>query len=178
METGHTAMKVGELAASELLDLDGNRSTLASHSGTTATVLVFIGNGCPTVRSYQERLKALQAQWSARGVKIVAVNANNQFLSPPDTIAEMRARAAAGAFNFAYLKDEVAALARLLGAVCTPHAFLLDSRMEIVYSGRIDDSRVGDTITTRDLENAIDSLVHGRPISPSRTEPFGCSIVW
>ena len=63
-------------------------------------------------------------------------------------------------------------------AVCTPHAFVLDSHRRIVYSGRIDDSRMGNTITSRDLENAVADVVAGRPVAVSETEPFGCTIVW
>ena len=38
---------------------------------------------------------------------------------------------------------------------CTPHAVVLDSNLEIVYTGRIDDSRTGAGIRSRDLEAAI-----------------------
>jgi hypothetical protein len=59
-----------------------------------------------------------------------------------------------------------------------PHAFVVNGDREIVYSGRIDDSRLGDRITSRDLENAVSDLSAGRPIRARQTEPFGCSIVW
>ncbi|MGH7748137.1 MAG: redoxin, partial [Candidatus Dormibacteria bacterium] len=60
----------------------------------------------------------------------------------------------------------------------TPHAFLLDHQGSIVYSGRIDDSRLGNTITRHELLDAIDDLLAGRAVAVSRTEPFGCSIIW
>jgi hypothetical protein len=91
---------------------------------------------------------------------------------------EMAKRAAERNFNFPYLKDEDGAVAKALGATCTPHAFVLDRDMHVVYSGRIDDSRLGDRITSKDLENAVDDLVTGQPVRVSRTDPFGCSIVW
>ena len=166
------------LAPMSLVAPDGGRPTLSSLAGTMATVIVFAGNGCPTVRSYEDRLMAIQDAWRSHGVNLVAVNANNQFLSPPDTVAEMATRARDRRFNFPYLKDEGGVVARRLGAICTPHAFLLDRDLAVVYSGRIDDSRVGDTISRRDLENAIADVVFGRSVSVSRTEPFGCSIVW
>jgi hypothetical protein len=82
------------------------------------------------------------------------------------------------AYNFPYLKDEDGAVARRYGAVCTPHAFVLDSAHRIGYHGRIDDSRMGNTITSRDLENAVADIIASRPITTSVTEPFGCTIVW
>ena len=147
---------------------------LASLAGETATVVVFVANGCPTARAYTDRLIALHREWAPRGVNIIAVNSNNASLSPADTEAEMARRH----FPFPYLKDAGAALARSLDARVTPHAFVLDRDMAVVYSGRIDDSRLGDKITTRDLNDAIAAVVQGRPVPSSHTEPFGCSIVW
>jgi hypothetical protein len=77
-----------------------------------------------------------------------------------------------------YLKDEDGAVAEGFGAICTPHAFVLDRELSIAYSGRIDDSRLGDRISTHDLEDALADIVAGRPVSVNHTEPFGCSIVW
>lgn len=163
-----------ELKERTLLDGDGGRLTVAALAGETATVIVFISNGCPTARAYTDRLIALHDMWAPRGVHIVAVNSNNPSLSPPDTTAEMASRH----FPFPYLKDDGSVLARSLDAKVTPHAFVFDHDMTLVYSGRIDDSRLGDKITSRDLNDAIAAVVQGRPVPASRTEPFGCSIVW
>jgi hypothetical protein len=164
------------LGEHSLLGLDGRRATISSLAGPVGTVVVFIANGCPTARSYENRLVELQAAWGSRDVNVVAVNSNNPYLSPPDTVAEMAGRARR--FNFPYLKDEQSDLAKRLGAICTPHAFLFDGAIRLVYSGRIDDSRVGDRITRRDLDNALEDLAAGQAVAVSHTEPFGCSIVW
>ena len=161
-----------------LLGLDGHRTALSSLAGATGTVVVFIANGCPTARAYEDRLISLQTAWRSRGVDVIAVNSNNPFLSPPDTLSEMAKRAQTRGFNFPYLKDEDSSLAKRLGAICTPHAFLVDGALRLVYSGRIDDSRVGDRITSRDLENAVSDVVAQRRVAISHTDPFGCSIVW
>ena len=161
-----------------LRGVDGKGHSLASLAGSSATVVVFVGNGCPTVRAYEERLMALQETWRPRGVRVVAINANNSFLSPPDTFEEMVKRAADRKFNFPYLKDDDRAVAKAFAAICTPHAFVLDRDLKVVYAGRIDDSRVGDKITSRDLENAVADVVAGREVAVTRTDPFGCSIVW
>ena len=121
---------------------------------------------------------AMARAWRPSGIELIAINPNNASLSPPDTLAEMIRRSTTRAFNFAYLKDEDGSVARRFGAVCTPHAFVLDADRRIVYQGRIDDSRMGNTITSRDLENAVDDLLAGRPVAVTETEPFGCSIVW
>jgi peroxiredoxin len=161
-----------------LPSVDGQRQSLSSLAGARATVVVFTGNGCPTARAYESRLMALKTGYEDDGIRLVAVNANNPHLSPPDTLAEMVKRAGERKFSFPYLKDEERAVAKAFGAVCTPHAFVVDSEIRVLYSGRIDDSRMGDRITSKDLENAVDDIVAGRPVGVSRTDPFGCAIVW
>jgi thiol-disulfide isomerase/thioredoxin len=158
--------------------VDGESHSLSSLAGPKGTIVVFIAGGCPTVRAYESRLIDLQRSSDRTGVEVVAVNANNGSLSPPDTVDQMAKRAKERGFNFPYLKDEGGALARRLGAICTPHAFLFDAIRKIVYSGRIDDSRLGDRITSRDLQDAVADLSAGREIRVRQTEPFGCSIVW
>jgi peroxiredoxin len=157
---------------------DGQHHSLSSLAGIRATVVIFAGNGCPTVRAYEDRLMALQRVHEGDGIQVILINANNPHLSPPDTLPEMIKRAAERKFNFPYLKDADGGVAKALGANCTPHAFVLDSAKRVAYSGRIDDSRMGDRITRKDLENAIDDLVADRPVSVPSTDPFGCSIVW
>jgi peroxiredoxin len=157
--------------------VDGRRRSLSSLLGERATVVVFVGNGCPTVRAYEDRLMRIHEAQGGR-VRVIAINSNNPYLSPPDSMQEMRSRAKARGLTYPYLKDADGSVARSFGAVCTPHAFLLDERGEVVYSGRIDDSRMGDTITSNDLADAIDAVITDRPVAVDRTEPFGCSIVW
>jgi redoxin len=151
---------------------------VATLAGRTATVVIFISNGCPTVRAYEERLKTLQSSRADDGVRIIAINSNNPHLSPRDTMLEMSERASDRDLKFPYLKDEHGTVARGFGAVCTPHAFVLNKDMNVVYSGRIDDSRLGDRISSRDLDNALSDVIAGRVVAVERTDPFGCSIVW
>jgi len=162
----------------DLRGVDGRNHSLSSLAGARATVVVFISNGCPTVRSYEDRLMVMARTWRPSGVELIAINPNNASLSPPDTFDQMIKRSTTRAYNFPYLKDGDGVVARSYGAVCTPHAFVLDSRRSIVYCGRIDDSRMGKTITSHDLENAVADVVAGRLVRVSETEPFGCSIVW
>jgi hypothetical protein len=162
----------------ELVAADGGSSSLATLFGERGLVVVFVANGCPTARAYEDRLMRLQDALQANGLNLVAVNSNNPALSPPDTHDEMTRRAKTRGFNFVYLKDAKGELARAFGAVCTPHVFVLDRDRHVVYSGRIDDSRLGDRITSRDLDDAVADVTAGREVRVPKTEPFGCSIVW
>lgn len=158
--------------------MDGGLYSLVVLAGERATVLLFISGSCPTARSYEDRLIAMQSRWHHQGVHLVAINSNNPHLSPPDTLDAMARRAGIRGFNFPYLKDTDGAVARSYGVICTPHAFVLDRNLTVTYSGRIDDSRTGTRIGSHDLENAIADTVAGHPVAVAQTEPFGCSIIW
>ncbi len=55
---------------------------------------------------------------------------------------------------------------------------MLDRDLTVVYVGRIDDSRTGTGISSRDLGAAIEDVLTGRPVGIRKTDAFGCSIIW
>jgi thiol-disulfide isomerase/thioredoxin len=161
----------------DLRAADGESYGLSSFDDNPVVALVFIANGCPTVRVYEDRLIALQSKYGERGLQVVAINSNNPHLSPPDVYSELVKRAAVGGYNFPYLKDEDGNVGRTYGAIATPHVFVLDAERRLQYRGRIDDSRDPANITRTDLENAILDLLDGTSVQVSETQPFGCAIV-
>lgn len=178
MSTTETLIADRVPAFGPLAGADGRSYSLASFDGSPVLVLVFVGNGCPTVRLYEERLVELHRRYRDKGVQIVLVNSNNAHLSPPDAYERMVERAERSALPFPYVKDADGGLAKSCGAVCTPHAFAFDAERRVRYQGRIDDSRTGQRVTSHDLENAVADLVSGRQVEVAETTPFGCAIVW
>jgi hypothetical protein len=158
--------------------VDGRRYSLLSFGDAALLVLVFLGTGCPTAKACEEELFDLQAAYGPRGVQVVAVNPNSPYLSPPDTLAGMARRAAERGYPFPYLKDEAGVLARACGATRTPEAFVFDRGRAMRYRGRIVDARDPARVRRRDLREALDDLLAGRPVRVPETEAFGCSIVW
>jgi hypothetical protein len=139
---------------------------------------VFTSNGCPTVRAYEDRLAEIQHCYADRGVQLVAVNANDPYLSPGDSYPAMVARARERGMPFPYLKDVGGEMASAYGAICTPHAFVLDDERRLRYRGRVDNARDPSRVTSPDLVNAIEDLLEGKDPAVAETLPFGCSIVW
>jgi len=178
MATHASADAVDDVRLRKLRGVDGKAHSLAALAGERATVLLFIATNCPTARAYGERLRVLDERYRGRGVQFVAVNSNNPYLSPSDTYDAMLQRAPLLGFDFPYVKDQDGTVARYVGAVCTPHAFLLDANSRVVYDGRIDDSRLGNNIRTSDLDDAIAAVLREEPVAVAHTEPFGCAIVW
>jgi peroxiredoxin len=178
-EQTQAGLEVGDSAPNfqGLRGVDGRLRSLSDFEDKAVLVLVFTGNGCPAAKASEDRLISLQRAYGPQSVQLVAINSNNPYLSPPDTFAEMVKHAAAKGWNFPYLKDEDGRAARAFGAVSTPHVFVLDRHRRLRYQGRIDDSRDPSRVTVRDLQNALDDLLAGRPVRVPQTIPFGCSIV-
>lgn len=165
------------LGFSDLWGVDGLRYSLETFDDRQVVIVVFTCNGCPTVKANEGRLIAIQERYRDAGAQVVAINANNPYLSPADTVEEMALRARSQRFNFPYLKDPDGAVAERFGALTTPHSFVLDATRRLVYKGRIDDARDPARATTSDLENALVDHLTGAKVRTPETKPFGCAIV-
>ena len=175
-----SSLELGDRAPDfhDLPGADGNQYSLSSFQDKRVLIVVFVGNGCPTVKAYEDRLAGIHKTYADRGVQLVAINSNNPYLSPPDTYAQVARRAKEKGFAFPYLKDEGGEVARRYGAVCTPHIFAFDEERRLRYRGRIDDSRSASRANTHDLAAAIADVLAGREVAMPETTPFGCAIVW
>jgi len=149
-----------------------------------ALVVVFTCNHCPTAQVYQDRIKALQADYEEADV--VAINSNNAIeehaggneFYPTDSIEHMNARADREEYNFPYLRDESQAVAKAYGAQCTPHAFVFDEERHLVYQGAIDDDREGEDVTEQYVRDAVDAALAGEEYPTETVSPMGCSTKW
>ena len=154
-----------------LPDADGKQHSLASLKGKSATVIIFVATKCPISNAYNERMAKLAADYRARGVNVVGINPNST--EPAD---EVKRHAAENGLTFPILKDAGNRIADRYNAQVTPEAYLLDASGKLVYRGRIDNSRNGDSITSTELRDAIEAVLAGRPVEKSEVKAFGCSI--
>ncbi|AEH39158.1 thioredoxin family protein [Halopiger xanaduensis] len=150
----------------------------------SALVVVFTCNHCPTAQAYQDRIKAIQADYD--DADVVAINSNNTIEEyaggneyyPTDSFEHMSARADVADFNFPYLRDESQEVAKSYGAQCTPHAFVFDEDRELVYQGAIDDDREGEDVSEQYVRDAIDAVLSGEEYPIETISPMGCSTKW
>jgi hypothetical protein len=161
----------------DLPGTDGKRYSLASFADRLELVLAFLSVGCPTVKLGEARLIAMQEAYRLHGVQFVAINSNNAYLSPSDTLDEMTKRAAETGYSFPYLKDADGSVASACGAISTPHVFLFDQARRLPYRGRIDNARDPAQATASDLEQALADMLAGMAIQVPETPPFWCAIV-
>jgi len=161
-----------------LTGIDGSEHSLASYDGAELLVLIQSCNHCPYVLAWEGRMIAITRDYERRGVRVVAVNANDAERYPEDSFARMVAHAAERGFNFDYLHDPTQALARALGSERTPEVFLFDRERVLRYHGAIDDDR-DETLARRHyLRDALDALLEGEPPALAETPPVGCSVKW
>lgn len=162
-----------------LKGIDGKQHSLPDLRGQKATVIVFSCNHCPYVRAWEDRLIALQRDFSAKGVRFIAINANDTKTYPDDSFDQMVKRAAEKGYNFPYLHDESQQTARAYGAERTPEVFLLDAQMKLRYHGAPDDNYEDPRKVKKSyLKDATAALLAGKDPLVQETPPVGCTIKW
>ncbi|OGR51430.1 MAG: alkyl hydroperoxide reductase [Elusimicrobia bacterium RIFCSPLOWO2_02_FULL_39_32] len=159
--------------------VDGKNFFLEDLKDKKALILIFSCNHCPYVQAYEDRIIALQKDYAAKGVQVVAINSNDAITYPEDNFENMKKRAKEKKFNFLYLRDDSQSVAKNYGATHTPQIFLFDQKRELQYIGKIDDNWQEPKKVTRNyLRDALDSLLSGKPIKEPETFAIGCTIKW
>jgi len=176
---GVKELALGKTApAFELPGTDDKTHSLKGVRGEKGTLVIFTCNHCPYAKAYEDRLVALANEYQPKGIGVVAISSNDADVYAEDSFAEMKIRAKEKKFSFPYLYDESQAVALAYGPMVTPHIFLFDSTLTLVYRGRVDNSAKEKEVEQRDLNNALQALVGGGKIDVAETTAFGCSIKW
>jgi peroxiredoxin len=167
----------------ELPGTDGSVHHLARYLQKFRAVgVVMMGNRCPTVRRYLDRLKQIQSEFYHQGVTLVGINANDESQFPEDSFDAMKSFVIEHELNFPYLRDMTQDVAQGFGANQTPEVFLIDQEGLIRYVGAIDDGSQQpsqpEKVTVHYLRDAIQQLLLGSEISPASTTAVGSPIQW
>ena len=162
---------------------DGTTYSLDSFREARALVIVFMCNHCPYVIAVQDRINALAREYAGRGVALIGINSNDAERYPADSFEAMKIRAAEKGYVFPYLHDPLQTTARAYDAACTPDPYvferLQDGGFRLRYHGRIDDSwKDPAQVTKRELAEALEAILAGRPVAPIQHPALGCSIKW
>jgi peroxiredoxin len=160
--------------------VSGDQVSLADFDDKTAMLVMFICNHCPYVRHVRAELARFGLDYRDRDLGIVAISANDPDQYPDDGPEAMRAEAETVGYTFPYLFDEDQSVASAYTAMCTPDFFLFDANRELVYRGRLDESRPnsGIPVTGTDLRAAVDAALGGEPVNDEQWPSMGCSIKW
>jgi peroxiredoxin len=168
-----------EAAGFNLPGTDGNNWTLGNVRGEKGTLVMFICNHCPYVKSILPRLVADLRELKALGVNTIAIMSNDVSDYPEDSFENMQAIATGFDFPFPYVQDESQSVAKRYGAVCTPDFFGFDADLKLRYRGRFDESRKEAAVhSTRDLFNAMKLVAETGQGPKDQIPGIGCSIKW
>jgi len=163
-----------------LPDTSGKIVSLTDFADAPVLLVVFMCNHCPYVKHVRHELAELAAAYQARRVAVVGINSNDAANYPEDSPARMADEVKHIGYSFPYLYDETQAVAKAYRAACTPDLYLFDTPRRLVYRGQFDDSRPGNGIpvTGKDLREALDAMLAGKPVAPNQKPSIGCNIKW
>ena len=157
--------------------VDGQTVTMTPEDGNIK-VVVFTCNSCPFAKAFEPRIIELANKFAQNGVKLYAVNPNDETKYEEETLANMKARAEDRNYRFPYLKDADSRIAHAYGARVTPHVFVVDGKGIVRYRGYVDDSAKPAERKTTGLSDAVGALTNGRVVTNAETRAFGCTIKW
>ena len=158
---------------------NGGVYELSDFNGAKYLVVFFTCNHCPYVIGSDEVTRKTAEKYKGKNVEFVAINSNSANTYDVDGFDFMVQRMDEHKFPWVYLYDETQEVAKAYGALKTPHFFVFNEKLSLVYTGRgVDSPRDSSRITVNDLDRALDELTSGKEISVPLTNPIGCNIKW
>lgn len=173
--------KVGDIATDfSLKNVDGKQVSLKDFKKAKGYIVVFTCNHCPYAQAYEDRIIALNAKYAKQGYPVIAIQPNNPSKVAEDSFENMQKRAKEKGYTFPYLADEGQKVYPVYGATKTPHVYVLEKTAKgnvVKYIGAIDDNyEDAKAVKVKYVENAVDALLKGKPVSVKETKAIGCSI--
>ncbi|HKL17986.1 MAG TPA: thioredoxin family protein [Halalkalibaculum sp.] len=163
----------------EVKDVSGEMVTLKQVSGDNGLLVIFSCNTCPWVERWEDRYNPHARLAEENGIGTIALNPNAAYRDRGDGFEDMQERAKQKGYEFYYALDKNSEMAKAFGATRTPHIFLFNSNMELVYRGAIDDNaKSAENVKEPYLKNAIKALGAGEDISVKTSKSLGCTIKW
>lgn len=176
----YPVLKIGDsLPGSENMRCSTSGNTLGLHdiADENGLLVIFSCNTCPFVIAWEDRYPTVHQIASDNKVGMVLLNSNYMKRDGDDSYEAMQVHAKKYNYKWPYLLDVESKLANAFGAQTTPHVFLFDKNMKLVYKGAIDDNhKNADEVKEFYLKDALNSLGKGTDIKNKETKNLGCSI--
>ena len=154
-----------------LTDYEGNKHSLSDFTESKAIVIMFIATQCPVSNAYNSRMEKIYKDYKGKEVTFLGINSNKS-----EDVSEIRDHAKDNGLTFTILKDEKNIIADEFDASYTPEIYVLSNDFELLYHGRIDNSRRESEVNSNDLRIALDEILTGKSVSNPETKAFGCTI--
>ncbi|WP_374033280.1 thioredoxin-like domain-containing protein [Bdellovibrio bacteriovorus] len=160
------ADKITSLSGLDVLNSETKTFATANHK---ATVLVFLSAKCPCSASHEALLKDLAQQY--KDFQFVGIHSNSD-----ETAEETQKHFREAKLLFPVIQDARSQWANKLGALKTPHAFVLNPSGEMIYHGGVTDSHVGPSAKKQFLKEVLEDLQAGKPSRHKEGRALGCYI--
>ena len=185
-QTANT-IEIGNLAPAasySMMNIDGSQVSINDIKGENGALVIFTCNSCPfvvgrgeTTEGWEGRYNGIIELASENGFGTLLVNSNAARRDDSDSFVKMKSRAMEMEYLAPYVLDEESKLANNFGARTTPHVFLFNSDLELIYKGSVDDSvDSAEAVEEHFLKNAISRSAEGKRIKTNSTKAVGCSI--
>lgn len=160
--------------AAEIFDVEGTARRPLADAGQAATVLIFVLHDCPIANAYAPEISRIADEYGKRRVRTFVIYGEDD-LSP----AAAQKHARDYAYRCPVLLDPKQSLARKAGATVSPEAAIFSAKGALVYRGRIDDRAIAPgkhraEPRQRDLRDALDAILAGKPVRERFTKAIGC----
>jgi len=177
------AVRVDTQAADfTLTSASGKQVSLADYADNTV-VLEWTNHLCPYVQKHygSDNMQRLQRQYTEQGViwlSIISSAPGKQgYVDAQQAMQLTRSRNAAPT---EVLFDPSGKVGRLYGAKTTPHLYIIDQHQQLRYAGAIDSIKSANPAdidkATNYLEQGLQAVLAGKPVSQKTSVPYGCSI--
>jgi hypothetical protein len=179
-------MKIGDKALmldDQLQSTKGETTSLNDSKKENGLLVIFSCNTCPFVvgtedfPGWERQYNTLYDLADSLKIGMILVNSNEGKRQGADSYEEMLKHSELQQYKMSYVVDVNSTMANIFGAKTTPHVFLLNSEMELVYMGSIDN--IWDKERKEDipyLKMALQELANHKKIKTNTTPPKGCGI--
>ena len=158
-------------------DVSGETVSLSDVAGKSGLLVIFSCNTCPYVLAWEDRYLEISKLAKELNIGMIAVNSNEANRENVDSMDEMIKHAKEKNYDFYYAIDEDSKMADAYGATRTPHVYLFNNDMTLMYRGAIDDnSRSATKVEEHWLSDAMKSLVSEKDITKKTSKAIGCTI--
>jgi peroxiredoxin len=135
------------------------------------TVVVFLSARCPCSNSHMPGLKQLAKTYQPQGFNFVGIHSNFN-----ETFEEASHYFRTAQLPFPVLQDQNVAIANEYQAYKTPHVFVIDTKLTVLFQGGIDDSKNSDQSSHHFLTDALEAIRKGEKPMHSNVRVLGCEI--
>ena len=180
------SIKIGAtapLSDHKMKDVSGEEFSLNDLNQKNGVLVVFSCNSCPFVvgskdnDGWENRYNDLYQTCKKNNIGMVLVNSNEAKRKADDSFDKMVSHSSENKYQSPYLMDKNHKLADAFGASTTPHVFLLNQSLKLVYKGAIDENVSSKKeVKSKWAIDAITSLGKNEKIINSSTRNSGCSI--